>query len=134
MTTATPQQVRRYPTEAQEQEAVFAWAASRERREPRLRLLHASMNGILTDPRFGAKLKRQGRKAGVPDILLPVPRIDRSIEHYGLWIELKREKGGLVSSEQIWWHQQLTEMGYRVVVARGAKAAIEEIERYLSDT
>jgi hypothetical protein len=126
------------PTEANEQEFIFAWAKMQESRDSRLALLHASMNGILTDARFGAKLKRLGRKAGVPDMFLPVPRYaDPNIgghpAYYGLWIELKRKTGGVVSTEQKWWHQQLSECGYRVVVARGASEAIKIIMEYLSE-
>ena len=134
------------PSEEQEQEAVFAWAKMMEGKEPRLALLNASMNGILTNAQFGAKLKRLGRKKGFPDINLPVQKyynvgdvLDPDYargpfgDHCaGLYIELKREKGGVVSPEQKWWHQQLTEMGYRVEVCKGAKEAIAVITRYLA--
>lgn len=129
------------PSEEQEQIAIFEWAKLMEGKEPRLALLHASMNGILTNAAFGAKLKRLGRKKGVPDMFLPVPRNWHMGEkpaswcdwpaYYGLWIELKRVEGGVVSPEQKWWHQQLTEMGYRVEVCKGAKQAIERITEYL---
>lgn len=129
------------PSEETEQIAVFQWAAMMQGKEPRLALLNASMNGILTNAHFGAKLKRLGRKKGFPDINLPVPRHkpfdERVTTHlmadvsYGLYIELKKQSGGVVSPEQKWWHQQLTEMGYRVEVCKGAKAAIAAIEAYL---
>ncbi len=125
------------PSEEAEQEQIFAWAAMMQGREPRLSLLNASMNGILTNAQFGAKLKRLGRKKGFPDIGLPVPRWygfypdgGRQWIH-GLFIELKKQSGGVLSPEQKWWHQQLTEMGYRVEVAKGAKAAIQIITEYL---
>lgn len=44
--------------------------------------------------------------AGVPDriILMPRGRI--------IFVELKRPKGGVISSRQKWWRQKLIEMGF----------------------
>ena len=116
------------PSEEKEQERVFAWAAMMEGREPRLKLLHASMAGILTTPQFGAKLKRLGRKKGTPDLFLPV---GHKLEWCGLFIELKRKTGGVLSSEQQWWLDQLTLQGYRAIRCDGADEAIAAIKEYL---
>jgi hypothetical protein len=135
MSRSKPKAIREFcPKEEDEQAAVVGWAVSMEGREPRLRLLHASMNGILTNPRFGAKLQRLGRKAGVPDLFLPVRIFAKyPIERWqsGLWIEMKRLKGGVVSDEQKAWHIALREQGYRVEVCRGAEAAIAALKDYL---
>ena len=121
------------PLEEHEQEAVFAWAEMMEGRYPQLALLSASMNGILTDARFGAKLKRLGRKKGYPDIFLAMSKRapDGNIIASGLFIELKRVEGGVVSKEQQDWHAKLIAQGYRVVVCKGARDAIKVIEEYL---
>ena len=115
------------PTEEAEQEQVFAWAAMMEPRMPELALLYASMNGILTDARFGAKLKRLGRKKGCPDINLDVARGG----WFGLRIEMKRVRGGVVSDAQETWIERLADAGYRVVIAEGAKQATLIIANYL---
>lgn len=116
------------PLEETEQEAIFAWARAMEPRYPRLRLLSASMNGILTNAQFGAKLKRLGRKAGFPDLFLPVVGYANTP---GLFIELKRRAGGKLSPEQISWHASLEDEGYTVVTCYGAEHAIRTIKAYL---
>ena len=121
------------PKEEDEQMAVFDWATMLEPKYPKLRLLSASMNGILTDARFGAKLKRLGRKAGFPDLFLPVRGLNAR-GYYGapgLLIEVKRRIGGVVSKVQEAWHQALRAEGYRVEVAYGAEAVKEIIREYL---
>jgi len=126
----------KFPTEEYEQKVVIAWAKAHEAYYPRLMLLHASMNGILTNVRFAAKLKSLGRKAGVPDLFLPCSQViwDEIAElrlKCGLFIEMKRTKGGTVSDEQEWWHAALRAQGYEVKVARGATEAIKTIKEYL---
>ena len=86
------------PTEEAEQTAVIEWATIMEKQFPELALLHHCPNGEARNPIIGAKLKRMGVKAGVPDLFLPVPRGG----FHGLWIEMKRRKGGRVSEGQDW--------------------------------
>jgi VRR-NUC domain len=122
------------PSEHDEQVAVFAWAATQLKRHPELALMFAIPNAGKRHVAYAVKLRDEGLKAGIPDIFLPVPHYlcdFNRFDYHGLWIEMKRKRGGVVSPEQKWWHQQLTENGYRVVVARGAVEAIAEIENYL---
>ena len=76
--------------------------------------------------RTAANLKKEGVKAGVPDIVLPVPRG----AYHGLYIELKvgRNKTSLKQKE---WISMLKEQGYFVEVCYGWIAAKEVIENYL---
>ena len=116
------------PTERDEQVRLVQWARIRAGQVPELQLLFAVPNGGQRDVRVAARLSGEGVRAGVPDLCLPVPRG----VHHGLYIELKRIKGGKVSPAQAWWHQQLRTQGYRVIVALGWEAAREEIEAYLA--
>ena len=84
------------PTEAQEQATLFEWAHRMEGRFPELALLHAIPNGGSRNPLEAVHLKQQGVKPGIPDIFLPVA----SGPYHGLYIEMKRRKGGRVSVEQ----------------------------------
>lgn len=113
-------------TEAQEQRFLFQWAGYAEQQFPELKLLHHVPNGGKRDARTAANLKKEGVKAGVPDIVLPVPRG----AYHGLYIELKvgRNKTSLKQRE---WINMLKEQGYFVEVCYGWVEAKEVIENYL---
>lgn len=114
--------------ENEEQKCIFTWAAWEIAKYPELELLHHIPNGGKRNAREAANLKKQGVKAGVPDMCLPVARGG----FHGLYIELKRKKGGSLSDYQKKWINQLNEQGYKAVVCHGADEAIKEIEGYLS--
>lgn len=118
-------------TEHQNQALVMQWASAREGHRPELALLHAIPNwagrmGKATAMQ-GAKLKREGRKPGVPDLCLPVARGG----YHGFYGELKVGKNK-PSAAQAWWHQQLTAQGYYVVVRWGWEAMVQAIDTYLA--
>lgn len=115
------------PSEHDEQVALFEWAALHEWHEPRLELLYAIPNGGARHPAVAAKLKAEGVKAGVPDTCLPVA----AGGFHGLYIELKRVKGGTTRYEQTRWNALLVRHGYRATVCRGWVAAARLICEYL---
>lgn len=115
------------PTEHQEQCTLFEWAAWQEGFWPELRMMYAIPNGGKRDIRTAAMLKAEGVKPGVPDICLPVARAGL----HGLYIEMKRRKGGLVSKAQEAWMRALMDQGYMCVVCRGWEQARETILEYL---
>jgi hypothetical protein len=115
------------PTEHQEQVTVMQWVRLHERIWPDLRMLFAVPNGGARNAITGAHLKAEGVKKGVPDILFPCP-----VGAYpGLAIEMKRRKGGKVSTEQKEYMNWLREKGWWVQVCRGADEAIEVLSAYL---
>lgn len=91
--------------------------------------LFAVPNGEHRHVAVAARLKREGVVPGVPDLMLPVP----SDGYHGLFIELKRAKGGRVSPEQKDWLAFLSEQGYRAEVCKGAAEAIAVIDSYLGE-
>lgn len=115
------------PTEAQEQEALFSWAAYNRGKYPQLELMYHIPNEGKRSGMNGYRLKAQGLRKGVPDICLPVP----SGRYTALYIELKRMDGGRVSEEQRGWISALNRVGCRAVVCHGWEAARVEIEQYL---
>ena len=117
------------PTEAQEQTALFQWAAMMQGRIPELALLHSVPNGGSRHPIEAVHLKQQGVKAGIPDIFLPCARG----EWHGLYIEMKRRKGGRVSVEQKKMILALRAQGYKVEVCRGLEEAKTTICEYFRD-
>ena len=67
----------------------------------------------------GAALKAEGVQAGVPDLFVPA---------WLLWVEMKREAGGVVSLVQKDWISYLESIGHRVIVGRGFEDAKRQIE------
>ena len=118
------------PLEEIEQEHVFLWASMEERAYPELAMLYAIPNGGKRAIKTAVALKKQGVKRGVPDMCLPVSRGG----YHGLYIELKRVKGGTVSDEQREWIAALNTQGYKAIVCHGAEEAIEQIRGYLCHT
>lgn len=115
------------PTEYDEQAALIEWADLASKMWPELRWLHASHNGVRVTPGTAVKMKKAGMKAGIPDLCLPVARAG----YHGLWVEMKRQKGGHVDPEQVACHAYLRDAGYHVVVCKGWEAAKAEILKYL---
>ena len=113
------------PTEDQEQAALFEWVSLQNNES--IKLLYSIPNGGYRPPRTAALLKRTGVKPGIPDMCLPVPHGC----YNGLYIELKRAKGGQVSVYQKVWINNLRAQGYRVDVCHGWTEAKESIEKYL---
>ncbi len=113
--------------EAEEQAALFRWALLSRGRIPELDLLFHIPNGGSRHPREAANLKRQGVKAGVPDLFLPIARG----KYHGLFIEMKAGKNK-PTEKQEGWIQSLKEQGYAAKVCYGCGAAIEAITKYLN--
>lgn len=115
------------PLEAWEQEQLFIWRQRNQNKYPGLKLLNGSLCGVRLRPGQRLKAKRQGMPKGFPDIGLPIV----CYLWTGLYIELKRVKGGVTSPEQKWWLEQLNEQGYKAIVAKGHEEAIKIIKEYL---
>lgn len=115
--------------EAMEQEALFEWAAYNVGKYPELRLLYHIPNGGRRDAKEASFLKRQGVKAGVPDLCLPVARGG----YHGLYIELKYGKNK-PTKEQISWMEALSAQGYKVGVCYSWQAAADGLLCYLNCT
>jgi len=136
------------PTETQEQSALIQWwamyAASRKIDQ---RLLLSIPNGAVLagDARRRAmqmaRLKREGLRPGVPDLMLAIPRVERHGRDAngwpvtifnGLFVEMKRI-GGKPTKDQLEMADLLRRQGYNVVIAEGYDEARRAIEGYLRD-
>lgn len=109
-------------SEADEQAAVVEYCGAKG-----IPVYHVP-NGGLRSKSEAARLKRQGVKAGVPDLCIPVP----NASNHALYIEMKAE-GGRVSSQQSEWIGLLRSHGNCAYVCYGAGNAIALIELYVSD-
>lgn len=76
------------------------------------------------------KMKQRGLgvRSGVPDLFLAIPRGG----YHGLWIELKRTRGGIISPEQIDFITLLKQQHYAAYVCKGHDSAIDLIKTYLT--
>lgn len=113
-------------SEASEQATLFQWSYVARQKYKELELMYHVPNGGRRDKREAASLRRQGVKAGIPDIVLPVARGG----FFGLYIELKFGKNKTSSIQDV-WIKRLREMNYKVEVCYGWVAAREVIESYL---
>lgn len=116
------------PTEHAEQVQLFTWARWQSAKYPELELMHAIPNGGLRNKKTAALLAAEGVKSGVCDIFLPSAHCG----YHGLYIEMKRTKGGRVSDEQNKFIEEVTEQGYAAFVCKGFEAAREIILAYLT--
>ena len=117
---------RKLPTENQEQKALFEWASF----HPICKnYLIAIPNGGYRNKREARNLKLTGVKSGVSDIFLAYP----SNPYHGLWIELKRKRGGRTSDSQNEWLQLMRDQSYCAEIAKGCDEAIQLINNYLGN-
>lgn len=143
----TPEQLAACGTEHGHQCALFCWAASLNQHgwPEAVRLMFAIPNGGQRGDGTkrgaaiaGGRLIAEGVKAGVPDIMLPVP-VARTLSfcgYHGLFIEMKRPKSvgkrkGITQTEQSDFAKQLETQGYKCVVAYGWEQARDAIKDYL---
>jgi len=115
--------------ESGHQEALFNWAEYNMKRMPELEFMHHVPNGGKRDATTAVALKRQGVKAGVPDVCLPAPRG----AYHGLYIEFKAGKN-TTTAKQKKWLDFLKQQGYYTAVCYNWQVAAELIERYLLHT
>ena len=92
-------------------------------------LIYHVPNGGHRHKAVAAKLKGQGVKAGVPDLVVPMARGG----FFGLYIEFKATppNDAAVSISQYAWIRQLSEQGYLAIVCRGHFDAMEQLRAYL---
>lgn len=116
------------PHESAEQRALFVWAKMQSGKYPELDLMYHIPNEGKRSRYTGQRMRAEGLKTGVPDICLPCARG----AYHGLYIELKRRKGGTVSANQREWIDALNKAGYMATVCKGFEEAVNAIMEYLT--
>ena len=115
-----------YPSEHLEQVQLVAMVEAAYPREAAM--LFAIPNGGDRNILVAAKLKKEGVRRGVPDMFLALPRGG----WHGLFIEMKRRRGGTVSAEQKAYIAELRAAGYIAEVCRGCDDAFAVFAAYLN--
>lgn len=95
-------------------------------------LIHIPNGGSRKNAFEGWRLKNQGVRAGVSDLLLPVARDG----YHGLWIEFKAgaPHNAPVSAAQQEWLRLMREQGYAAEVCLGVTQAMRVLRTYLGAT
>ena len=114
-------------SEHTEQCLLFQWAGYAANQNPELKLLFAVPNFARISPQWGAWMKAEGKRAGVPDVILPIARGG----YHSLYIELKVGKNK-PSPEQMGWISALNAYGNQVCVCYDWEAAKDVILEYLA--
>lgn len=136
----TPEQLATSGSESGHQKALFAWA--QQSGIPELKWLFAVPNGFYGSAAQKSKMKAEGLKSGVSDVMLLVSKwtgdpASSSLIHYnGLIIEMKTEamrnrKNGGLSDEQKEFGEFVTRQGYRFVIVYSWIEARDAILQYL---
>lgn len=115
-------------TEHEEQRDFVNWMKKQSLVDYRYGLIFAIPNGGKRGKITAAKLKLEGVRSGVPDLFLPVP----NETFYGLFIEMKRQKGGQLSKNQKTWIAVLRNQNFLCRVANGAEDAKRIVQRYFN--
>jgi hypothetical protein len=113
--------------ESAEQQALFRWAALLESKYPPLGNMFAIPNGGKRNLREAARMKKEGVRAGVPDIFLAWAGNGRN----GLFIEMKASKGRL-TDKQTEWMINLLDANFQVEVCFSWVEAANVICKYLN--
>lgn len=123
------------PTEEQECTWLFEWARMTRRSGMLIAdiLIHVPNGAYLGADKVTrgitmGKLKAMGLQPGCFDYIIPVQRG----RYPGLWLEMKRTKGGVVSSEQVDFALRMANLGWRTEICKGWKEASKVIEAYLA--
>ena len=106
------------PSEHAEQVGFVRWFRTKW---PRV-LIFAIPNGGKRSITTAKLLVKEGVVAGVPDLFIPA---------WGIWVEMKRQKGGRLSADQEGLINYLESVGHHVVVGLGALDASEKLLRLL---
>lgn len=88
--------------------------------------LFAIPNGGQRNIIVASRLKAEGVRSGIPDLFLAYPKGDK----HGLFIEMKKIKGGRTSENQKKVIAMLNKNGYYAVVANGFEWARKAIVAY----
>ena len=117
-------------SEHQEQAALIEWWSYAHRRwELPEFALFAIPNGGARHIVVASKLKAEGVRKGIPDLLLAVP----IWPHAGLFIEMKSSSPqARVKADQATAIGFLRGAGYKIAVCKGAAQAMDVIEAYLN--
>ena len=97
-------------------------------------LLFHPANGGKRDAKEGARMKKLGVRAGVPDLFFSIPKLIQNDKYtiiiMGLYIEFKSENGRLTKS-QLKFKEKAEKFGYKYIVCKDLEGFQQEIKDYI---
>jgi hypothetical protein len=84
-------------------------------------LIHSIPNGGLRQAREALRLKNEGVVKGIPDLFIP---------EWSLWVEMKRQKGSSLSTDQKEIISHLEDVGHKVIVGYGWQDALLKVNQF----
>jgi hypothetical protein len=93
------------------------------------KLLFHIPNGGKRNPTEAAMFVAEGVRAGIPDLMLAIPKQS----YCGLFIEMKKQKGGTISAFQKEMILTFRQYGYAAYTCKGFETAKNLIETYLNN-
>ena len=131
----TPEQLAKSGREDGEQIALMCWVAWNVAICPDLSYLLHIPNGGARSIVEASRFKAMGVRKGVPDLLLPSPQFCDQRWYAGLWIEMKKPRGGKKNDpDQLRWAVWLAGKGYKHALCLTWQAAVGVIKQYYSST
>jgi hypothetical protein len=122
----TPEYLAKSGSEHGEQTALFCWCRLNVGKYPELGLLFAIPNGGSRGKAEAGRLKAEGVRSGVSDLMLPVARGG----YHGAFVEMKRP-GQKASNAQLEWGRLVTDQGYAFIVCDNWSKAAQFLTDYL---
>lgn len=119
---------RKSEAEGEEQAELVAWFRATFPEIGAL-LIHIPNGGSRRNAYEGWRLKQQGVRAGVSDLLLPVARGG----YFGLWLEFKATPpdDAAITESQLEWQAAMQAQGYRAEICLGIEAAKALLTAYM---
>lgn len=112
--TRAPNKPSEVPSEHQEQVAFVKWF---KLQFAKVRIF-AIPNAALRSVELASYLRSEGMTKGVPDLYIPA---------WNLWIEMKRQKGSVISDEQKDWREYLLSIGHGHIYGMGFEDAKQKV-------
>ena len=113
--------IKKYPLEDDEQIAFVNWFKLKYKDY----LIFSIPNGGSRNKIEASKLKKTGVTAGIPDLIILMPNTEI------LFIEMKRQKGGILSLVQKTIIKIIEKLGFKVLIGYGFLDAKSKFEEYL---
>lgn len=124
----SPEQLAAGGSEHSHQVALMCWTKLHLDKWPELSLIFAIPNGSKRDAITANRLKMEGVKSGVSDLMLPVSRHG----YHGFFLELKK-LDGKESVNQKEFGADITQQGYLYACCKGWEDAAEKLSWYMTE-